>query len=135
LLYALRMMPSVRGGPAKYARIAADLRLQIITGQLGLGDRVPSEPELTDRYHVSKTTAARALEVLSAEGVIERRPGSGSYVIRVPPSAVVVEVWPECRVTADSADAVLVIQRPGTAPPERYPADTTVIVVVEGPGS
>ena len=67
------MMRADRGGAAKYARIAADLRSLITAGELGIGDRVPSEPELTGRYRVSKTTAARALEVLAAEGVIERR--------------------------------------------------------------
>jgi DNA-binding FadR family transcriptional regulator len=128
------MMRADRGGAAKYARIASDLRSQIMAGTLGIGDRVPSEPELTERYGVSKTTAARALEVLAAEGTIERRAGSGSFVI-ARPDALVIEAGPGTRVWAAADEARLIVEAPGDGP-QRYPIGRTIVVfTVPGPAA
>ena len=115
-------------GPAKYQRIADDLRSRITAGELALGDRVPSQPQLCDDYGVSKTTADRALNLLVSEGLIVRRSGSGSFVTAVPDIAV-ISVGPGARISA-TADAgpVLVVRRPGR-PAERYRASVTVIEV------
>jgi DNA-binding GntR family transcriptional regulator len=119
-----------RGGAPQYARIADRLRAQIAAGDLRIGDRVPSEPTLIDEYRVSKTTAAKALDRLAAEGLIERRTGAGSFVVRVP-EMTVIEVGPGTRITA-TAGPVIIVERPG-APPERHQADTTIIVVTAEP--
>jgi len=42
---------------------------------------LPSEPELTKSYNVSRTTVRRALERLEEEGRISRRRGSGTYPV------------------------------------------------------
>jgi DNA-binding GntR family transcriptional regulator len=42
---------------AGYRRIAADLRERIASGELAVGQRVPSEAELMRRYGVSRSTA------------------------------------------------------------------------------
>jgi DNA-binding transcriptional MocR family regulator len=47
---------------------------------LGPGARLPSSRELVDRHGVSPVTVSRALSLLSAEGVVVTRPGSGTYV-------------------------------------------------------
>jgi len=120
-----------RGGAPQYARIASDLRSRIASGDLALGARVPSEPSLMDEYSVSKTTAAKALDMLAAEGLIERRTGAGSFVTRVP-EVTVLEVGPGTRITVSGAPAALIIERPGTAA-QRYRADTTIIVIVAEP--
>lgn len=114
--------------PVKYRRIAEDLRSRITAGELAIGDRVPSQPQLCDDYGVSKTTADKALNLLVSEGLIVRRSGSGSFVSSVPDIAVVT-VGPGTRITA-TADAgpVLVVRRPGAAP-EHYRASVTVIEV------
>lgn len=67
------------GEPA-YLRIAADLRALIADGTLGPGDRVPSQTTLRNQYGVSMPVAAAALDRLAADGLIERRQGSGSFV-------------------------------------------------------
>jgi DNA-binding GntR family transcriptional regulator len=67
-----------------YLRVLADLRAQIRDGALAPGARVPSRNAIIARYGVGETAAKHALAVLAAEGLIEARAGSGSYVRRIP---------------------------------------------------
>ncbi len=67
-----------------YLRVLADLRAQIRDGLLAPGARVPSRNAIMARYGVGETAAKHALQVLVTEGLIEPRPGSGSYVRRIP---------------------------------------------------
>jgi GntR family transcriptional regulator len=60
--------------------IADELRQQIITGQLSVGDQVPTEAALCTRYGVSRMTARQALNSLAAGGYLIRRRGKGSFV-------------------------------------------------------
>jgi GntR family transcriptional regulator len=68
-----------------YLRVLEDLRTRIREGMLGPGARVPSRNAIITRYGVGETAAKHALQVLAAEGLIEARAGSGSYVRQVPP--------------------------------------------------
>lgn len=131
-------MASDRGGVPRYALIAAELRRRIVSGELGPGSRLPSEPAIVDEWGVSKTTAARALDLLSAEGLIIRVSGSGSFVAETP-EIMLVEAGPGARISAQAAEPgelagappgtpVLIIERPGTSM-ARYRADLTVVVV------
>jgi GntR family transcriptional regulator len=63
-----------------YLRVLEDLRSRIREGMLAPGDRVPSRNGIMTRYGVGETAAKHALQVLTAEGLIEARTGSGSYV-------------------------------------------------------
>ena len=45
------------------------------------GEKLPSENELVKEFEASRPTVARALAQLESEGLVERRPGSGTYVI------------------------------------------------------
>ena len=67
-----------------YLRVLEDLRDQIRGGTLAPGARVPSRNGIIARYGVGETAAKHALQVLAAEGLIEARAGSGSYVRRLP---------------------------------------------------
>ena len=67
-----------------------------------------------DEYAVSKTTAAKALDMLAAEGLIERRTGAGSFVVRVP-QMTVIEAGPGTRITAAGPPPTLIVARPGAA--------------------
>jgi len=64
----------------KYQRIADELRQQIRAGEYPLGERMPAETDLTDRFRVSLPTIRQALAVLRAEGLIESRHGVGTFV-------------------------------------------------------
>ena len=67
----------------KYRQIADDLRQQIKSGALRVGDRLPTEPQLQEHYGASRNTARDATALLVNEGLIERVPGrSGGMVVR-----------------------------------------------------
>ncbi|MEP7025404.1 MAG: GntR family transcriptional regulator [Actinomycetota bacterium] len=73
-----------------YLRVLDDLRHRISSGLLVPGARVPSRNAIIARYGVGETAAKHALQVLASEGLIEARPGSGSYV-RQPPATRYLE--------------------------------------------
>ena len=66
-------------GP-KYRRIYAELRQALTIGTYGPDAKLPSEKEFVARFGASRPTIGRALAELETEGLIERRPGSGTYV-------------------------------------------------------
>jgi DNA-binding transcriptional regulator YhcF (GntR family) len=61
-------------------QIANLLRAAILTRKFVPGDKLPSQPELAERYGVARETVKRALDILTAERLVVRRQGSGSYV-------------------------------------------------------
>jgi len=69
------------GDLPKYQQILVELRRSIATGLAKGGDRLPSETDLGERYGVSRLTVQRALKELQIEGLVERRAGSGTYVL------------------------------------------------------
>lgn len=64
----------------KYLQIAKRIRDDIARGELKPGDEVPSERALAATWQVARPTAARALESLRIDGVVESQQGSGTYV-------------------------------------------------------
>ncbi len=73
-------MPQIEEAQPKYLQIAHYIRDQILRGDLRPGDEVPSERQLAADWKVSRPTAARSLEALSHQGLVEKRQGSGTYV-------------------------------------------------------
>ncbi|GAB3151576.1 UTRA domain-containing protein [Micromonospora sonneratiae] len=63
-----------------YLQIAADLRAQIVAGDIAPGSKLPSESALMRQHGVSRTVAKWAISVLKGEGLVEGRAGSGVYV-------------------------------------------------------
>jgi GntR family transcriptional regulator len=63
-----------------YRQIAEDLRQRIESGELGHGDRLPSELELKERYDASRNTVRDAVKWLTTRGLIQPRPGQGTFV-------------------------------------------------------
>ncbi|MGK5529925.1 GntR family transcriptional regulator [Streptomyces sp. URMC 129] len=68
------------GEQPAYLRVAEDLRQQIADGTLPPHTRLPSQATIRARYGVSDTVALEARKVLMAEGLVEGRSGSGTYV-------------------------------------------------------
>lgn len=68
-----------------YAKIAEELRAQIMDGTYGPGALLPSRNELADMYSVSAITARDALAVLSHEGLAQAIRGRGHIVRRKRP--------------------------------------------------
>jgi len=59
----------------------ARLRQQIISGGWPVGARIPPEPELTELIGVGRNTVREAVQSLVHAGMLERRQGSGTYVL------------------------------------------------------
>ncbi len=66
--------------PSLQARIADDLRARILDGRVAPGTRVPSSRAYAETQGVSRTTVVLAYEQLLAEGFLEGRRGSGTFV-------------------------------------------------------
>lgn len=67
-------------GYSAWRLIAEELRVEISSGQLQIGDRLPSENALAERFSVNRHTARQAIAALAAEGIVESRRGSGTFV-------------------------------------------------------
>ena len=63
-----------------YLKIAEELKAQIDSGELAVGEQVPPVPELCETYGISRGTALRVLKVLRDEGYTEIQPGWGTFV-------------------------------------------------------
>ncbi|QFR00105.1 GntR family transcriptional regulator [Streptomyces phaeolivaceus] len=68
------------GEQPAYLRVAGDLRRKIVSGSLPPHTRLPSQARIREEYGVSDTVALEARKVLMAEGLVEGRSGSGTYV-------------------------------------------------------
>ncbi|MFJ9796412.1 GntR family transcriptional regulator [Streptomyces sp. NPDC101145] len=68
------------GEQPAYLRVASDLRKKIVNGSLPPHTRLPSQARIREEYGVSDTVALEARKVLMAEGLVEGRSGSGTYV-------------------------------------------------------
>jgi GntR family transcriptional regulator, arabinose operon transcriptional repressor len=65
---------------AKYLDIIESLRSEINSGRFRPGSRLPSEAELIRKFAVSRMTVVKAVQHLQQQGLLVRRPGSGTYV-------------------------------------------------------
>jgi len=68
------------------AAVSQGLRAQLrdLVAVSRAGDKLPSERQLSARWTVARMTVRRATDALVAEGLVERRLGSGTYVLPQP---------------------------------------------------
>jgi len=66
--------------PQRYERVAERLAAEIRSGAFAPGERLPSERDLARRLEVGRASVREAIAALQVQGVIETRPGSGSFV-------------------------------------------------------
>nr|WP_221333012.1 FadR/GntR family transcriptional regulator [Nocardia transvalensis] len=57
------------------------MRAEIRSGRWPVGSRIPTEPELTELTGTGRNTVREAVQALVHAGMLERRQGSGTYVI------------------------------------------------------
>lgn len=65
----------------KYRQIVEYLRGGLTGGHYRSGARLPSEAELVRRFGVSRMTVVKAVQQLQQEGLLVRRPGSGTFAV------------------------------------------------------
>lgn len=61
--------------------VAKSLRDGIADDSLPLEGKLPSEPQLAARLGVSRATVREAITLLETEGIVDRRHGSGTFVL------------------------------------------------------
>jgi GntR family transcriptional regulator len=65
-----------------YLQLADRLRGLIDDGSVAVGGALPSERDIGIAAGISRVTVRKAIEALLREGLLSRRPGSGTYVAR-----------------------------------------------------
>lgn len=75
-------MPSTKPRPLAplYEQIRQLIVAALAAGEWRPGDALPSEAALAERFGASPGTVRRALDELTAEHLVERRQGSGTFV-------------------------------------------------------
>lgn len=77
---AIKLPTSDHSNSPIYLQLAHRLRQQIVEGEIGAGEALPSERDLCDIMGASRVTVRKAIELLIKEGLLSRRQGSGTYV-------------------------------------------------------
>jgi GntR family transcriptional regulator len=67
--------------PPMYQQIADDLRSKIKSGELPAGTQIPTEGDLQNIYNASRNTIRDAIKRLVSLGIVQTRPGQGTFVV------------------------------------------------------
>lgn len=87
-------VPTGRPAPDRgYLRLAAQIHALVSQGEFAVGQRLPAERALAERFDVSRTSVREAIIALELQGVVEVRGGSGIYVCE--PGATAQAPMPE----------------------------------------
>lgn len=70
----------LRRPPSLADTLAAKLRREIVAGDLGAGERLPTEQQLSEIYGVSRPTVREAIRCLKQDGIVITRQGAGAFV-------------------------------------------------------
>lgn len=65
-----------------YKSIADRLRIQLNSADYNIGSPLPSEVRLAEEFGVSRMTIRKAIDLLVNSGLVVRRHGSGTYVVK-----------------------------------------------------
>jgi DNA-binding FadR family transcriptional regulator len=68
----------------RYEQVAEQLAGDIRSGLLAPGARLPSERDLARQLEVSRASVREAIASLQVQGVVETRPGAGTFVVAAP---------------------------------------------------
>ena len=63
-----------------YKQLMDIITQQIKNGTYKPGEKIPTEPELADLYHVSRITVRRTVEELCTQGYLIKHQGKGTFV-------------------------------------------------------
>jgi GntR family transcriptional repressor for pyruvate dehydrogenase complex len=64
--------------------IIGQIRDLITSGRLKIGDRLPAERELAETLQVGRSTVREAIRAMESLGVLEARPGEGTFLVSNP---------------------------------------------------
>lgn len=72
-----------------YEEIVRQIKAMIAEGRLKSGDQLPPERDLAEKFVVSRTSVREALRALESMGLVEIRPGEGTFVREVSVEALI----------------------------------------------
>jgi GntR family transcriptional regulator len=107
-----------------YRQIAEDLRAQIESGELEPGQQLRTELELRDRYNASRNTVRDAIKWLTNLGLVETKPGQGTFVVqKIDPFVTKLSGDPQIGIGADEganylSEATEQNRKPTSSPPQ-----------------
>ncbi len=95
-----------------YEQVADQIERLIVSDSLRPGDKLPSERELAEQLKVSRTVIREATRVLSVRGLVEVKPGSGTYIQELSPSnaSAPIGLFLKLRRAADAFENLLEIR-------------------------
>jgi DNA-binding GntR family transcriptional regulator len=79
-------MSNIHSNSPLYAQIADQLRSNIRTEKWQEGERIPTEFDLCDIYHVSRITIRKAIDELVRENLLYRERAKGTFVKKFSPN-------------------------------------------------
>lgn len=65
-----------------YQQLLEEIKYCIESGKYKYEEKIPTEPELSDKYGVSRITVRRAVDELCTEGYLIKKQGKGTFVCR-----------------------------------------------------
>lgn len=74
--------------PPRHLQISNQLKEEIHQGKFPLGTKLPTEEELCIQFNASRPTLRQALTTLAVEGLIMRKPRTGSTILATQPQVV-----------------------------------------------
>jgi GntR family transcriptional regulator len=106
-----------------YRRVAHDLRRRIRSGDLPPGRRLPTKPELKKLYNASRNTIRDAMKWLATNGLVETRPGQGTFVVgQITPFVTTLSPDPETGLGGGAGEAAFAdVRERGRAPSRSVP--------------
>ncbi|KAA3511256.1 GntR family transcriptional regulator [Agrobacterium vitis] len=78
---AFASLQSSRGGPL-YIKLKTLIEDAVEAGQLKHGDALPAERDIAEAAGISRVTVRKAIDDLVAEGLLVRRRGAGTFVVK-----------------------------------------------------
>jgi GntR family transcriptional regulator len=70
-----------RSGTSPYLQLVQQIKRALLLGTLNVGDQLPTLKEVVSKLTINPNTVLKAYRELEREGLIESRPGVGTFVV------------------------------------------------------
>jgi GntR family transcriptional regulator len=101
-----------------YQQIFDQIQYRIMSGQLRVGDELPTIRGLAEELRVNPNTVARAYRELEHDGLVEKRRTTGTFVAELPPRQTAAQ---RRRIVGPLIDKLIIQSRQlGIAPDELH---------------
>lgn len=74
--------PAARNRDKLHSSVAGEFEARILSGEIPIGERLPSEGEIARDYGVSTRSVREAMQILETKGLVQRRHGERTLVVR-----------------------------------------------------